>query len=78
MPKKESQKKKLLEILSDYKGHRTDEIVEKMFGDMKYGLFRIGARIWDLKKDGYIIKGWKDKERPQLYWYKMEPKTTLF
>jgi hypothetical protein len=32
-------------------------------------LARVGARVCDLKKEGFRIVGWKDKEVPSLYWY---------
>ena len=69
-----SQKQKILEILSDYLPHRSDNFQEQMFGSTKYGLFRLGARIWDLKKDGHNIRGWKAPENPVFYYYQLIPK----
>lgn len=38
-----------------------------------YGCFRLGARVWDLKKRGYPIKGQmvevgENKKRVKVYW----------
>lgn len=66
-----SQKQLLKELLSDGKPHRTDEIMDKVYGGSHLGLARVGARIWDLKKDGCQITGWKDPDNPALYWYQM-------
>lgn len=69
-----SQKQQILDILSDYEWHSSPEFQERMFGSTKYGLFRLGARIWDLKKDGHLISGKKDSNRATIYWYKLEPR----
>ena len=66
-----SQKEKLYNLLKDGNPHRTDEIVAKVYGGEHLGLARVGARIWDLKRDGYEIKGEKDKQQPTLYYYQM-------
>ena len=65
-----SQNAKILELLSDGKPHRTDEIMASVYGGSHLGLARIGARIWELKKKGYEIKGWKDSN-PTLYYYQL-------
>lgn len=67
--KKKSQATKLLELLSDGKPHSTVEICEKVYGAQHLGLSRVGARIYDLRKRGHEIRGWKDKENPAIYWY---------
>lgn len=67
-----SQKEKLREFLSDGKPHRTDEIVNSVYGQ-GLSLARVGARIYDLKQDGFKIVGWKDTETPSLYWYAHVP-----
>jgi len=69
-----SQKQRLYNLLSDGKAHRTDEILETVYGVGHSGIARIGARINDLKKDGYIIDGKTDKVKKSLYWYRMEIK----
>ena len=71
-----SQKQQILEILLDGEPHRSDEFQERMFGSTKYGLFRLGARIWDLKQEGHLIRGWRDSEWPTLYWYQLLPKSS--
>lgn len=78
----ESQKQKLYELLKDGRPHRTDEICRVVYGEGKIcptcrrreylSLSRVGARVWDLKKDGHEINGWKDKDNSALYWYQME------
>lgn len=67
-----SQTEKLYELLSDGLPHRTDEIMEKVYGSDHLGLARCGARIYDLKKKyGVEITGRKDTVNPSLYWYQM-------
>lgn len=49
------------------------------------GIFRLGARIWDLKKQGYPIQsGWRDVRnrfgeecRVKMYWLPGEPREEL-
>lgn len=66
---------RIYEILKDGQPHRSDEITTELFGTadtQKTGLFRLGARIWDIKKDYKVeIKGYKDKDNPKLYWYQI-------
>ena len=69
-----SQKQQILEILSDYHWHSSYEFQERMFGSTKYGLFRLGARIWDIKQAGHTIEGKHDPERQTIYWYRLIPK----
>jgi len=66
-----SQKQRLLELLSDGRPHRTDEICKKVYiiDSTVPTLARVGARIWDLKKEGHNIAGWHDENNPKLYWY---------
>ncbi len=66
----ESQTSKLYDLLKDGLPHRTDEIMEKVYGNDHLGLARCGARIWDIKKKYHIeIEGEKDPIKPSLYWY---------
>lgn len=70
-----SQTAKLYEVLKDGKPHRTDEIMAVVYGSSHLGLARVGARIWDLNHKGlgrYKIRGWKDENKPTLYWYQLE------
>jgi len=30
---------------------------------------RIGARIWDLRRKGLAISGWRDEKNPRKFWY---------
>ena len=73
---KQPQLQQILEILMDCEPHRFDEFQQKIFGGIKYGAFRLGARIYDLRKKGYSINGWKDKTNPALYWYQMQTAKT--
>ena len=66
-----SQVKRLKELLDDGKPHRTDEIMEKVYGSDHLGLARVGARVRDLKDKGCIIQGWRDEEKQSLYWYQL-------
>ncbi len=67
-----SQSSKLFELLKDGLPHRTDEILEKVYGNNHCGLARVGARIWDLKNFGHNIIGWKDKNNRALYFYQLK------
>ena len=70
-----SQKNQLLNLLRDGFPHSTIEIMEKVYGNQHLGLARVGARIYDLKKDlkntGYSIKGSRDHKNPSIYWYQL-------
>jgi hypothetical protein len=58
----------LYELLLD-ESHRTDEIVEKIYG-AGLSLSRVGAKLYDVqKKYGVKIEGWHDTENPKFYWY---------
>jgi len=72
MPK-ESQKSKLFKLLQDNLLHSTIEICEKVYGGSHLGLSRVGARVYDLRQEGKIINGWKDKKNLTVYWYQLEP-----
>ncbi len=67
-----TQLSRLLELLKDGLPHRTDEILEKCYGNNHLGLARVGARIYDLKNVGYNIIGWKDKNNRALYFYQLK------
>ena len=77
-----SQSSKLLSLLSDGLPHNTIEIVQEVYaggevcnscGSPKVlSLSRVGARIWDLKQKGHVIKGWRDEDNSALWWYQME------
>ena len=66
-----SQKDSLFLLLNDGEPHSTVEILEVVYGGSHLGLARVGARIYDLRREGYDITGWKDKENPAIYWYQM-------
>lgn len=69
--KEPSQKAKLLELLKDGLPHNTPEILEVVYGNAHLGLARVGARVADLKADGYTIRGWDDDENRTIYWYQL-------
>jgi len=69
-----SQKDKILRLLSDENPHCTNEILKSVYGSEHNGIARIGARIFDLKKDGHDISGWEDKNNRSLYWYQLKKK----
>ena len=73
-----SQANKIYDLLKDGRPHRTDEIMAVCYGGSHLGLARIGARIWDLKKQGHDFNGWKDKNNPALYWYQLKEKTSEY
>lgn len=58
-----NQKQKILEILEDGYPHSNFELHEKT------QILRYSARILDLKREGYLIKGWKDEHDSSKYWY---------
>jgi hypothetical protein len=78
-----SQADNLYKLLSDYRPHRTDEILRVVYGSQHLGIARIGARVADLKKGRHSrkakcdITGWRDKEVQGLYWYRMAGKVPV-
>jgi hypothetical protein len=67
-----SHKQQVLEILKSGFPCRTDEITQKMFGTAdtsRIGLFHLPARIYELRKDGYNIKSYRDDDNKALWWY---------
>lgn len=72
-----TQAQRLLELLSDGRAHRTDEIMRVVYGSDHLGIARISARVWDLndrfKKQGRPerIVSEKDPEHPTLYFYRL-------
>jgi biotin operon repressor len=69
--KKQSQLEKLLKLLLDKKPHSTVEILKKVYGADHLGLARVGARIWELRKEGYKIGGRKHPIKQSVYIYQM-------
>lgn len=55
-----TQKQRLLNLLRDGEWHTTIEILHTVYGqEGDKGIARAGARIWDLKADGYQIESRK-------------------
>jgi len=72
-----SQTESLYKLLLDCQEHRTDEILEKVYGNDHLGIARIGARIHDIKnKFGVEIKSWKDPVNKTLWWYQLSHRKT--
>ena len=68
-----TQTDRLIAVLSDLAPHRTDEIVEKVYGP-GCSLARVAARVYNVKRKvapGWTVKGWKDAQKPTLYWYQL-------
>lgn len=75
---KQSQADRLYNLLSDFQPHRTDEIVEKVYGP-GLSLSRVGARVYDVRhKRKLEIKGWHDPHNPKLYWYQIVRPAPVF
>lgn len=77
IPKDEgSQLDRLEKLMRDYKPHRTDEIVEKVYGP-RLSLSRVGARIWDFKnkrlKEGETVESFRDPDNHGLWFYQLVP-----
>lgn len=79
-----SQLEVIKRLLSDGKAHSAYElaraVAEQCYNgarDIEHGL-RIGARIWDLRKHGLDIEGFRDKDNPQKYYYQLKPQQELF
>ena len=51
-----NQKGKLLNLLKDKQWHSTSEILQKVYGGVHLGIARAGARIYDLRIEGYEIE----------------------
>lgn len=66
-----SQSDRLYLLLADGLPHRTDEIVEVVYGPGCV-LARVGARIHNLKQKGHQIIGWHDENNAALYWYQLK------
>ena len=60
-----TQNKRLLELLFDEEPHSAYEIFQKL------RIWRVSARVFDLKQRGYAIKSLKDKEVPEKHWYQL-------
>lgn len=60
---KKSQTQKLLELLNDNNWHDTPSILSTVYGSDHLGIARIGARVADLKKEGYKIESKPTRQR---------------
>ncbi len=66
-----SQTQKLLDLLSDGCAHSTPEILQKVYGSDHLGIARISARIFGIKKKGYIIRSFRDENKKTVTWYQL-------
>jgi len=72
MKKGEGQVDRLFMLLQDKQPHRTDEIMNKIYGSSHLGIARISARIYDVKKRYNVeISCRKDIKHPTLVWYEL-------
>lgn len=69
-----NQADKILSLLQDGLPHSTDEISKRVYGADHAGTTRIGARIFDLRKRGYDILGFADKDNRSLFYYQLKQK----
>ena len=73
--KRESQTTRIYNLLMDGEPHRTDEIQIKIYGRNHLGTARISGRVSDIRRIYKItVDGWKDKDIPSLFWYRILPK----
>lgn len=68
-----SQVNRLLQILEDGKPHSSFDLAREIYNSDGPSLARLGARVWDVKKKGYAIRSWKDKDNPKKHWYQLAP-----
>lgn len=67
--KRATHKDALLQLLSDGKWHKMDELAE-------VAGFRYGARIYEARKKGHRIE--KQTLGGDVFWYRLTPKADLF
>lgn len=67
-----SQSNILLTILGDGLPHSSFELLSQVYHASGPTAARLGARIYDLKKQGHKIKGWRDEQVPTKWWYQRE------
>lgn len=78
---KMSQASIMYELLSDCEKHRTDEILDKVYGLDFRGVARIASRVHEIRtKHSRVVNNFPDPEHPSLTFYQMEPsfKESLF
>ena len=69
-----TQKERLKAVLDDGKPHRTDELLERVYGAAHLGIARLGARVYEVRESlpsTKQIRAWKDKVTPSLTWYQL-------
>lgn len=64
-----SQKSRLLNLLNDRNWHDTMEIAREVYGYAHGGIYRVAARIFDIKKDGHQIES--KKVSKTIYAYRL-------
>ena len=65
-----TQCERLWALMSDYKAHRVDEILEVVYTQDGPSIARVSARLWDLRQmKGLKLKRWRDPHKKTLYWY---------
>lgn len=67
-----SQLDRLYDCLYDGLPHRSDALLNDVYGSEHLGLARLAARVYDLKKRMNVqIKSWADPEHPSLTYYQL-------
>ena len=69
-----TQKERLKLVLDDGRPHRTDELLELVYGSAKLGIARLGARVYEVRQSlprTQAVKAWKDKQNHALTWYQL-------
>ncbi len=72
---KQTQKDRLRLALRDGRWHSNFSLASRLYGNRPCG--RLGARIWDLQREGYMIESSTEHRRfgktkvPARHWYRM-------
>lgn len=66
-----SQNERLYKLLSDFRPHRTDEILDRVYGGSHLGIARISARIFDVQKK-YGVRIESKKSEGSLWEYQLK------
>lgn len=61
----------LLRVLSDERPHNLNDILRRSFAERGCGL-TVHSRASDLRQQGYGVVNWKDGQRGDGSWYRLE------
>lgn len=73
-----SQAQDILELLKDGEIHPTTEIVRKVYHLKGAGICRVGARIYDLRQQGYDIQSKTYSNGGKVWCYWLNESKTVF